>query len=393
MDEEIKRMAIELHASKKGKLAVKSKVPLKTQMDLSLAYTPGVAEPCLEIREQPEKAYLYTSRGNMVAVVTDGSAVLGLGNVGALAGMPVMEGKCLLFKRFAGVDAFPIAISSQEADDIVRTVQMIAPSFGGINLEDIAAPKCFDVEERLKEALDIPVMHDDQHGTAIVALAGLRNALKLAGKKFSEVGIVVNGPGAAGVAVTKMLLQAGVKDIKVCGRTGLISENTYEDRWRKEIARLTNPDGVQGTLAGALKGADVFIGLSAPGVLDAGMVRTMADKPVLLAMANPVPEIMPDEARAGGASVVCTGRSDFPNQVNNALAFPGVFRGALKARATKINEEMKMAAAEALAGIIPDAELKPGYVIPSIFDKNVSKAVANAVAKAAKKTGVIRRRP
>ncbi|MFH1199647.1 MAG: malic enzyme-like NAD(P)-binding protein [Candidatus Micrarchaeota archaeon] len=391
MDEEIKRQALAFHLRRKGKLAIKSKVPLATKEDLSLAYTPGVAQPCLEIRDNPEKAYDYTSRGNMVAVVTDGSAVLGLGNIGALAGMPVMEGKCLLFKKFAGVDAFPIGISSQEPNDIVSAVKLISPSFGGINLEDISAPHCFEVEERLRAELDIPVMHDDQHGTAIVALAGITNALKLAGKSLFGAKIVVNGPGAAGVAVTKILLDAGAKEITVCGRKGAINETSYQDKWRKEIGRRTNPQGTEETLEQSIKGADVFIGLSVAGALSPDMVRSMANKPIIMAMANPVPEIMPQQAKDAKAFVVCTGRSDFPNQVNNALSFPGVFKGAFAAHATQINEEMKHAAAKALAGLISPQELAPEYVIPGIFDKRVAKAVSKAVAKAAKKSGVVRK--
>ncbi|MDP2625258.1 MAG: malic enzyme-like NAD(P)-binding protein [Candidatus Peregrinibacteria bacterium] len=372
------QLSLEVHAKHKGKLEVASKVPLETVEDLSVAYTPGVAEPCRKIAENPEDAYKYTMKGNMVAVVTDGSAVLGLGNIGALAGLPVMEGKCLLFKHFANVDAIPICLGTQDVDKIVETVINMAPTFGGINLEDIAAPACFEVERRLKEALDIPVFHDDQHGTAIVTLAGLINALKVVGKKLEEVRIVFSGAGAAGIAIANLLLAEGAKDIVLCDSKGAIMKGRKNLNDSKiEMAERTNPRGVSGSLSDVLVGADVFIGVSKPKLVTAEMVSSMAEGSIVFAMANPTPEIMPEEAKKGGVAVMATGRSDFPNQINNVLAFPGVFRGVLDGRARIITPEMLRAAAHALASLIDDPN--PEKIIPSPFDPNVSKTVAQAV--------------
>ena len=386
--------ALELHRKYQGKLATVSKVPLNSGDDLVLAYTPGVAAPCLEIEKDFDKIYDYTNRGNLVAVVTNGTAVLGLGNIGAGAGLPVMEGKSILFKGFAGVDAIPICLNSQSVDEIVHTIQLMAPSFGGINLEDIKAPECFDIESALKESVDIPVFHDDQHGTAIVVSAALINALKLVNKKFDEIKVVVNGAGAAGMAITKLLQRMGAKDIILCDSTGAIyagrqkGMNPYKD----QIAAITNDKKEQGQLTDIIHDADVFVGVSKAGLLTEEMVKKMKPQPIIMAMANPTPEIMPDLARKAGARVVCTGRSDFPNQVNNLLAFPGIFRGALDVRATDVNEEMKIAAAYAIASLISADELDEEHVITTPFDKRVAPQVAAAVARAAIESGVARRK-
>lgn len=383
--------SLAMHYEKKGKIRIVPNVPLETSDDLSLAYTPGVAQPCLEIEKDVNKSYDLTLRSNLCAVITDGSAVLGLGDIGPEAGMPVMEGKCVLFKAFGNVDAIPLCIKSQNVDDIVKTVQLISGSFGGINLEDIAAPRCFEIERKLKEVCDIPVFHDDQHGTAIVTLAGLTNALKVVGKKIEDVRVVVSGAGAAAIAITKLLLSAGVKEAILCDRKGAVYEGREGLNWIKaEMAQITNLNKVAGSLADVIKSADVFVGVSGPGVLTKEMVATMAKDAIIFACANPTPEIFPEEAKAGGARVVATGRSDYPNQVNNVLAFPGIFRGAFDVRASDINDEMKLAAAKAIAGLIPDAELNEDYVIPTALDKRVSIAVAKAVAEAARKSGVAR---
>ncbi len=385
--------ALELHKKYQGKLATVSKVPLESGDDLVLAYTPGVAAPCLEIEKDFDKIYDYTNRGNLVAVVTNGTAVLGLGNIGAGAGLPVMEGKSILFKGFAGVDAVPICLDTKSVDEIVKTIQLMAPSFGGINLEDIKAPECFDIESALKESVDIPVFHDDQHGTAIVVSAAMINALKLVNKSFDEIKIVVNGAGAAGMAITKLLQRMGVRDVILCDSTGAIYEgrpkgmNPYKD----QIAAITNRNKEEGQLADIIHDADVFIGVSKAGLLTEEMVRKMKPNPIIMAMANPTPEIMPELAKKAGARVVCTGRSDFPNQVNNLLAFPGIFRGALDVRATDINEEMKIAAAYAIASLISEDELDEDHVITTPFDKRVAPQVAAAVARAAIKSGVAKR--
>ncbi|MEW8995566.1 NADP-dependent malic enzyme [Clostridium sp.] len=383
--------SLKLHEEKVGKLEVISKVKVRTREDLSLAYTPGVAEPCRKIHENEENVYKYTSKGNLVAVVTDGTAVLGLGDIGPKAGLPVMEGKAILFKEFADVDAFPICLATKDVDEIVRTVKLIAPGFGGINLEDIGAPRCFEVEEKLKKELDIPVFHDDQHGTAIVVLAGLINALKVVGKKIEDIKVVVNGAGAAGTAIAKLLLSSGVKNLIACDKVGILYRGIENvDDSKKELAKVTNPDNIQGTLADALVGADVFIGVSAPGIVTEDMVRSMNKDSILFAMANPTPEIMPDEAKAAGARVIGTGRSDFPNQVNNVLAFPGIFRGALDVRAKEINEEMKIAAAYAIASMIKEEDLNENNVIPYALDRTVAANVAEAIKEAARKSGVAR---
>ncbi|HIR92523.1 MAG TPA: NADP-dependent malic enzyme [Candidatus Egerieimonas intestinavium] len=384
--------SLKLHDEWKGKIEVISRVPVSTKEDLSLAYTPGVAQPCLEIQKDVDRSYDLTRRHNMCLVVTDGSAVLGLGDIGPEAGMPVMEGKCVLFKAFGDVDAFPLCIKSKDIDTIVETIYMISGSFGGVNLEDIAAPRCFEIEKRLKEKCDIPIFHDDQHGTAIITLAGLTNALKVVGKKKDEVKVVVNGAGAAAISITRLLLTAGFTDITLCDRKGMIYEGRPEgmNPVKEEMAKVTNRGKEQGTLAEALVGADVFIGVSAPGVVTTDMVKTMNKDAVIFACANPVPEIFPEDAKAGGARVVSTGRSDFPNQINNVLAFPGVFRGAFDVRARDINDEMKLAAAEALAGLISEEELNEDYIIPKAFDPRVGKTVAKAVAEAARRTGVAR---
>lgn len=388
------RNALALHKQYHGKYAMTSTVPLDSPEDLTLAYTPGVAAPCLEIEKNPEKIYDYTTKGNMVAVVTNGTAVLGLGSIGAGAGLPVMEGKSILFKGFAGVDSVPICLNTKNVDEVVRTVELMSPTFGGINLEDIKAPECFDIENALRKKLDIPVFHDDQHGTAIVVVSALINAFRLIGKSFAEAHFVVNGAGAAGQAITRLLFSMNAKDVVLCDSKGAIYEGRPEgmNRYKDDIAKITNRTLKQGTLADVLKGADVFIGVSAAGCVTADMVRSMAKDAVIMAMANPTPEIMPNVAKAAGARVVCTGRSDFPNQVNNLLAFPGIFRGALDVRATDINEQMKIAAAHAIAGLISRRELNENYVITSPFDPRVAPAVAKAVAKAAIETGVARKK-
>ncbi len=386
-----RKESLRLHGEWKGKIEVKATVPVTNKEELSLAYTPGVAEPCLEIQKDVSKSYELTRRHNLCAVITDGSAVLGLGNIGPEAGMPVMEGKCALFKAFGDVDAFPLCVKSQEVDEFVRAVELIAPSFGGINLEDISAPRCFEIERKLKEKCDIPVFHDDQHGTAVVILAGLLNALKVVNKKKEDVKIVTVGAGAAGIAIVKLLLAVGFKDITMCDKQGALFEGCEGMNWAQaEMAKLTNPEQTGGTLAEKLKGADVFIGTSAPGIVTKEMVATMNKDAIIFACANPTPEIFPDEAKEGGAKVISTGRSDFPNQINNVLAFPGIFRGAFDVRASDINEEMKLAAAYALADLVPEDELSDEYIMPAAFDQRVGKAVAEAVAKAAKDTGVAR---
>lgn len=383
--------SLKLHEGKVGKIEVISKIKVETRDDLSLAYTPGVAEPCRKIHENEENVYKYTSKGNLVAVVTDGSAVLGLGDIGPKAGLPVMEGKAILFKEFAGVDAFPICLDTKDVDEIVKTVKLIAPGFGGINLEDIGAPRCFEVEERLKKELDIPVFHDDQHGTAIVVLAGLINALKVVGKNIEDIKVVVNGAGAAGTAITKLLLSSGVKNLIACDRVGILYRGMENvDQAKVELAKITNPGNIQGTLSDALVGADVFIGVSAPGIVSKDMVKSMNKDSIFFAMANPTPEIMPDEAKEAGARVIGTGRSDFPNQVNNVLAFPGIFRGALDVRAKEINEEMKIAAAYAIASMIKDEDLNEDNVIPYALDRTVAENVAEAIKKAAIESGAAR---
>ena len=387
----INEKALELHEKWNGKLDTVSKVQVKTREDLALAYTPGVAEPCKVIAEDPEAAYRYTIKSNTVAVVSDGSAVLGLGNIGPLAAMPVMEGKAVLFKEFGGINAFPICLDTQDTEEIIETVVRIAPAFGGINLEDISAPRCFEIEERLKKRLNIPVFHDDQHGTAIVVLAGIINALKVTGKKKEDCRVVVNGAGSAGVAITKLLLNYGFPHITMCDKTGMLCKGMDGLNWMQEkMVEVTNLEHKTGTLADALKGADIFVGVSAPGIVSQEMVASMNKDSILFAMANPVPEIMPELALAAGVKVVATGRSDFPNQINNVLAFPGVFRGALDVRASDINEEMKMAAARALAGLIGEEELSEENIIPKPFDPRVVPAVAQAVAQAARETGVAR---
>lgn len=384
--------SLRLHGEWKGKIEVVTRVPVENKDDLSLAYTPGVAQPCLEIQKDVDKSYDLTRRWNMCLVVTDGSAVLGLGNIGPEAGMPVMEGKCVLFKAFGDVDAFPLCIKSNDVDEIVNTIYLISGSFGGVNLEDISAPRCFEIEKKLKEKCDIPIFHDDQHGTAIITLAGLTNALKVVGKKKEDVRIVMNGAGAAAISIARLLLTAGFKDITLCDRKGAIYEERPEgmNPIKEEMAKVTNLAKKSGSLAEMLVGADVFIGVSAPGAVTTEMVKTMNKDAVVFACANPTPEIFPDDAKAGGAKVVSTGRSDFPNQINNVLAFPGIFRGAFDVRAKEINDEMKLAASEALANLITDEELSPEYIIPKAFDKRVGPAVAKAVAEAAKRTGVAR---
>ena len=382
--------SLRLHEQWQGKIEVTAAVPVKNREDLSLAYTPGVAQPCLEIQKDISKSYTLTRRHNLCAVITDGSAVLGLGDIGPEAGMPVMEGKCVLFKAFGGVDAFPLCIKTHDVDEFVNAVYLISGSFGGINLEDIAAPRCFEIERKLKEKCDIPVFHDDQHGTAVITLAGLTNALKVVGKKKEDVKIVTSGAGAAAIAITKLLLSAGFKDITMCDRKGAIYAGRQGLNWiKEEMAQVTNLGRKDGSLADMLVGADVFIGVSAPGTVTTEMVRTMNKDAIIFACANPTPEIFPDDAKAGGARVVSTGRSDYPNQINNVLAFPGIFRGAFDVRASDINEEMKMAAAEALAGLVGD-ELSEDYIIPAAFDPRVGPAVAKAVAEAARKSGVAR---
>ena len=384
--------SLKLHEQWKGKIEVITKVPVATKDDLSLAYTPGVAQPCLEIQKDLSKSYDLTLRHNLCAVITDGSAVLGLGDIGPEAGMPVMEGKCVLFKAFGGVDAIPLCVKTKDVDEFVNAVYLISGSFGGINLEDIAAPRCFEIEEKLKAKCDIPIFHDDQHGTAVITLAGLSNALKVVGKKLEDVKIVTSGAGAAAVAIVKLLLNAGAKNIIMCDRTGAIYKGRDKgmNPVKEQMAEKTNPEMVKGSLADAIVGADVFIGVSAPGMLSQDMVRSMNKDAIIFACANPTPEIFPDEAKAAGARVVSTGRSDYPNQINNVLAFPGIFRGAFDVRASEINEEMKLAASKALADLVSPEELSEDYIIPAAFDKRVGPAVAKAVAEAARATGVAR---
>ena len=386
-----KKIAMEKHAEWAGKIEVVSRAKVENVDDLSIAYTPGVAEPCLAIKENPELSYTLTRRHNMVAVITDGSAVLGLGNIGPVAGMPVMEGKCVLFKEFGNVDAFPICVDSQDVDEFVNAVALISKSFGGINLEDIGAPRCFEIEQKLKERCDIPVFHDDQHGTAVVVLSGIRNALKLTGKKPEECSVVMSGAGAAGTAIAKLLLTAGFKDITMRNIDGVISsEKTYDDPSLTELASLTNPNHKDGSLADIIKGADIFIGGSAPGLLTEEMIKTMNKDAIIFAMANPVPEVMPEIALAAGARVIATGRSDYPNQINNVLAFPGIFRGALDVRASDINDEMMLAASDAISKLVTEEDLANGIIIPSAFNKGVVESIAKAVADAAVKSGVAR---
>ena len=385
------KAALEMHESHKGKIEVVSKVQVKTRDDLSTAYTPGVAEPCRKIRDNKEDVYRYTAKGNLVAVVSDGTAVLGLGDIGPYAAMPVMEGKSILFKEFANIDAFPICLDTKDVDEIIETVKRIAPTFGGINLEDISAPRCFEIERRLKEELDIPVFHDDQHGTAIVVSAGILNALKLVGKKPEDVNIVINGAGSAGISICKLLLQIGIGNIVLVDKNGALAKG---EEWmnpaQAAMAEITNKDQQHGSLAEIMKGKDAFIGVSAPGVVTAEMVAGMAKDPIVFAMANPVPEIMPEEAVKGGVRVMATGRSDYPNQINNVLVFPGIFRGALDAKTTDITEEMKIAAAKAIASIVTEDELNEEYIIPGAFDERVAKAVAKAVADTAKAQGIVK---
>ena len=389
--QDAKQHALDMHKQWHGKIEVVSRAAIDTPEDLAVAYTPGVAEPCLKIHENVDDSYTYTRRGNLVAVVTDGSAVLGLGNIGPEAGMPVMEGKCALFKTFADVDAFPLCVRSNDVDEIVRTVELLAGSFGGVNLEDISAPRCFEIERRLKESCDIPVFHDDQHGTAVVTCAALINACRLTGRELADVRVVFSGAGAAGISIARLMKRMGVRDVIICDRAGAI----YEGREglnpvKEEVAAWTNREGVHGSLADAVRGADVFVGVSAPGALTQDMVRTMAPEAIVFACANPVPEIMPDEALAAGAAVAATGRSDFPNQINNVLAFPGIFRGALDVRASDINDDMMEAAAYAIAGLVSDEDRSAEYIIPGAFDERVAPAVAAAVAEAARKSGVAR---
>ena len=385
------KLALELHEKNKGKIEVISKVSVKCREDLSTAYTPGVAEPCRKIRDDKSEVYRYTAKGNLVAVVTDGTAVLGLGDIGPEAAMPVMEGKSILFKEFGGVDAFPICLDTKDTEEIIKTVRYLAPGFGGINLEDISAPRCFEIERRLKEELDIPVFHDDQHGTAIVVSAGIINALKVVGKKIDEVKAVINGAGSAGISICKLLLSNGMKDVILVDKKGALAEG---EEWmndaQKMMAQVTNPENKHGELKDIMEGRDIFIGVSAPGIVTTQMVASMAKDPIVFAMANPTPEIMPDEAKEGGARIIATGRSDFPNQINNVLVFPGIFRGALDAKATDITEEMKIAAAYAIAGIIKEEELTEEYIIPGAFDERVAKAVAEAVKQKAVEQGVVK---
>ena len=384
--------SLKKHYEWQGKIEVICRAPLETRDDLSLAYTPGVAQPCLEIQKDVDKSYELTRRSNLVAVVTDGTAVLALGDIGPEAGMPVMEGKCALFKAFGDVDAVPLCVRSKEVDDIVNTVRLLAGSFGGVNLEDISAPRCFEIEKKLKECCDIPIFHDDQHGTAVVTLAAMLNALKVVGKKLDEIRVVTSGAGAAGIAIIKLLISMGLKDVVLCDRNGAIYKGRPEgmNPMKDEMAEITNQQMRKGSLEEVIKGADVFIGVSAPGCVTPEMVKSMAKDPIIFPMANPTPEIMPDEAKAAGAAVVGTGRSDFPNQINNVLAFPGIFRGALDVRASDINDAMKIAAAKAIASFVTDDKLSADYIIPSALDKTVAQAVAKAVAQAAKDTGVAR---
>lgn len=384
--------SLKKHYDWAGKIKIDATVPVENKIDMSLAYTPGVAQPCLEIQNDVTKSYDLTRRHNLCAVITDGSAVLGLGDIGPEAGMPVMEGKCVLFKAFGNVDAFPLCIKTRDVDEFVQTVYNLSSSFGGINLEDIAAPRCFDIERKLKDMCDIPIFHDDQHGTAVITLAGLTNALKVVNKTLKDIKITVNGAGAAAIAITNLLLSAGAKDVTLCDRNGVIYPGREKGmNWiKEEMAEITNPRRIRGNLADAMRGADVFIGVSAPGVVSQDMIRTMAKKPIIFACANPTPEIFPDKAKEAGAAVVATGRSDFPNQINNVLAFPGIFRGTFDVRASEINEEMKMAAAHALADLISPEDLNAEYIIPAAFDPRVGPAVAAAVADAARRSNVAR---
>ena len=387
----IREESLKKHYKWNGKIEVIARCPVDTREDMSLAYTPGVAEACMVINEDVNKSFELTRRNNLVAVVTDGTAVLGLGDIGPEAGMPVMEGKCALFKKFADVDAFPLCLKTKDVDEIVRTIYLLSGSFGGINLEDIAAPRCFEIERKLKEKVDIPVFHDDQHGTAIVCSAALMNGLKCVGKKVEDATVVINGAGSAGIAIAKLFIQVGVKNVIMCDRFGIVCKGKEGmTSAQEEMAEISNKNNIDGTLADALVGADVLVGVSAPGVVSQDMIRSMAKDPIVMAMANPVPEIMPDEAKAAGAAVVGTGRSDYPNQINNVLAFPGIFRGALDVRASDINEEMKVAAAKAIASLVSDEELCPEYIIPKAFDERVGKTVAAAVAEAARRSGVAR---
>jgi len=387
--ENLKQKALEAHKMWKGKVEVISRAKIENNEELSIAYTPGVAQPCIEIQKNPELSFELTRRWNTVAVITDGTAILGLGDIGPEAGMPVMEGKAALFKCFADIDAIPLCVRSKDVDEIVKAISLFSGSFGGINLEDISAPRCFEIEKKLKEVTDIPIFHDDQHGTAVVVFAGLRNALRIVGKKENDISVVISGAGSAGTAIAKLLLKAGIKNIVMVDRCGAIhSEENYENEAFTELANITNPYHKKGTLSDVIVGADVFIGVSGPKLLTAEMIKTMAESPIVFAMANPVPEILPDEAKAAGAKVACSGRSDYPNQINNVLAFPGIFRGALDVRAKDINEEMKLSAAYAIADLITEEELKEDYVIPSPFDKRVVSAISKAVADAAIRTGV-----
>lgn len=387
---DIKEKSLQKHYEWNGKIEVKSAVPINTREDLSLAYTPGVAQPCLEIKDNIDKSYDLTRRNNLVAVVTDGTAVLGLGDIGPEAGMPVMEGKCALFKEFADVDAFPICIKSKDINEIVNTIYLISGSFGGINLEDISAPRCFEIERKLKEICDIPVFHDDQHGTAIVVGAALINALKLADKKISDIRLVINGAGSAGIAIAKHLINLGVKNLIMVDKSGIINDSDEFNHSQREMARITNPEMITGGLREAMKNTDVFVGVSAPNIVDGDMIKSMNNKPIIFAMANPTPEIMPEIAQEYGAYIVGTGRSDYPNQINNVLAFPGIFRGALNCRASDINEEMKIAATYAIANIVKDDELNVDYILPDPLDKRIGKEVARAVTKAARDTNIAR---
>ncbi|MDU5083101.1 NADP-dependent malic enzyme [uncultured Tissierella sp.] len=388
---DLKKESLELHKGNRGKLEIKSKVQIKDYKDLSIAYSPGVAAPCTEIKGNLDLVYEYTNKGNMVAVVTDGSAVLGLGNIGAQAGLPVMEGKAILFKTFADIDAIPICLKSQEIEDIISTVKNISPTFGGINLEDISAPRCFEIEERLRKELDIPVFHDDQHGTAVVVLAAIINSLKIVDKKKDNISIVINGAGAAGISIAKLLMEDGFKNIIICNRKGILEyDDSSLDRYKKEIAKITNPKKVKGGLKKALRNADIFIGVSTSNILVKEDIENMNKDPIVLAMANPNPEIMPEDAKIAGARIIGTGRSDYPNQVNNVLAFPGIFKGALNVRARDINEEMKLAAAYAISSAIKEEELNEENILPNIFDKTVVDKIAKAVSKAAKETGMAR---
>ncbi len=388
----LKQRTMEAHKTWRGKIEITSRVSLENTDELTIAYTPGVAEPCMAIYENPELSFELTRRWNTVAIITDGTAILGLGDIGPEAGMPVMEGKAVLFKRFANIDAIPLCVRSKDVDEIVKAISLFSGSFGGINLEDISAPRCFEVERRLKEMTDIPIFHDDQHGAAIVVLAGLRNALRIVNKQASEISVVISGAGSAGTAIAKLLLKAGVKDIVMLDRTGAINKDeVYENPAFKELAQITNPKNKKGTLVDVIVGTDVFIGVSAPKILTQEMVKSMAKDAIVFAMANPMPEILPDEAKAAGAKIACSGRSDYPNQINNVLVFPGMFRGALDVRAKDINEEMQLAAAHALADLITEEELNEDYVIPSPFDKRVVPAVAKAVGEAAIRTGVAKK--